>query len=48
MVFIMTLMIGGILSHFASSNPDGLEWAVEKVASEALKRLKNHQLLKVL
>lgn len=32
MVFIITLMIGGVLSNFASSNPDGLEWAVEKVA----------------
>ena len=25
------LVVGGLLSHLASSNPDGLEWSVEKV-----------------
>ncbi len=29
---IVTALIGGGLSLFASSNPDGLEWAMEKVA----------------
>jgi len=28
----ITLIVGGALSLFASSNPDGLEWAMEKVA----------------
>ena len=27
-----SLVVGGLLSHLASSNPDGLEWSVEKVA----------------
>ncbi len=29
---IATLMIGGLLSWFASANPDGLEWSMEKAA----------------
>ena len=29
---IITLLVGGVLAIFASSNPDGLEWAMEKVA----------------
>lgn len=29
---IVTVFIGGALSLFASSNPDGLEWSMEKVA----------------
>ena len=29
---VVTVMIGGALSWFASSNPDGLEWAIEKVS----------------
>lgn len=28
-------VIGGLLSHLASSDPDGLEWSVEKVAGAA-------------
>jgi cobalt/nickel transport system permease protein len=31
MLAVITLFAGGILSLFASSYPDGLEWAVEKV-----------------
>jgi len=32
-VFVVaTLITGGVLSWFASSNPDGLEWSIEKVA----------------
>jgi cobalt/nickel transport system permease protein len=27
---IVTLLVGGGLSHFASSSPDGLEWSIEK------------------
>lgn len=29
-VFIMALLIGGAVSHFASSSPDGLEWSIER------------------
>lgn len=29
--FILTLITGGILSWFASNNPDGLEWSIEKI-----------------
>jgi len=32
----LTLVAGGLLSLFASSNPDGLEWAMEKTAGKAL------------
>jgi cobalt/nickel transport system permease protein len=31
MFFILTIITGGFLSWFASSNPDGLEWSIEKV-----------------
>lgn len=30
-----TIIVGGALSWFASSNPDGLEWAMEKTAGTA-------------
>lgn len=30
-----TIVVGGALSWFASSNPDGLEWAMEKTAGTA-------------
>jgi cobalt/nickel transport system permease protein len=30
-VMIMAVLTGGILSWFASANPDGLEWSIEKV-----------------
>jgi cobalt/nickel transport system permease protein len=34
-IFIVgTLFIGGVVSVYASSNPDGLEWSIEKVAGE--------------
>jgi len=46
MVFIMTLMVGGILSHFASSNPDGLEWSVEKVVSESVDATEESSIIK--
>ena len=32
---IVTVVTGGLLSLFASSYPDGLEWSVEKTAGEA-------------
>ena len=32
---ILTVLIGGGLSLFASANPDGLEWSMEKVAGTA-------------
>ena len=31
----VALVIGGLLSHLASSDPDGLEWSVEKVTGQA-------------
>lgn len=30
-LLVITIITGGIVSWFASSNPDGLEWAIEKV-----------------
>ncbi len=33
-IFISALILGGGISYFASTNPDGLEWAVEKIAPE--------------
>lgn len=32
---LVTLFVGGALSLFASSNPDGLEWSMEKTAGTA-------------
>jgi cobalt/nickel transport system permease protein len=32
---VLAVVIGGAVSLFASSNPDGLEWAMEKVAGSA-------------
>ncbi|RXE58574.1 energy-coupling factor ABC transporter permease [Acetivibrio mesophilus] len=32
---IATIIVGGALSWFASSNPDGLEWSIEKTAGTA-------------
>jgi len=29
----VTVLIGGVVSSFASSNPDGLEWSIEKITS---------------
>ena len=40
-VFVAALLVGGVVSWFASANPDGLEWAIDRmgatghVASEA-------------
>jgi len=31
---VIALFVGSVLSQFASSNPDGLEWAVQKVAGD--------------
>jgi cobalt/nickel transport system permease protein len=31
MFLILTFVVGGFFSWFASSNPDGLEWSIEKV-----------------
>lgn len=33
-LFAATALMGGVLSWFASSNPDGLEWAMEKVSGQ--------------
>lgn len=34
-LLVLALVIGGIVAWFASSNPDGLEWAMEGVAGTA-------------
>ncbi|MGE5677045.1 MAG: energy-coupling factor ABC transporter permease, partial [Pseudomonadota bacterium] len=31
----LTIVVGGIFSWFASSDPDGLEWSIERTASKA-------------
>ncbi|HPN85062.1 MAG TPA: energy-coupling factor ABC transporter permease, partial [Victivallales bacterium] len=31
---IVTLLVGGVLSWFASSSPDGLEWSISKVTGQ--------------
>ena len=31
---VIALFIGGVLAQFASSNPDGLEWAIERTAGD--------------
>ena len=33
-LIITTVLTGGVLSWFASSNPDGLEWSISKVTSK--------------
>jgi len=38
---VITLIAGGSLSLLASSNPDGLEWAIERVAGTAGLEIKN-------
>lgn len=35
MFAVAALVVGGLLSWFASSNPDGLEWSLERVAGTA-------------
>ena len=32
---VVTVLVGGLLSWFASANPDGLEWSIEKTAGTA-------------
>jgi len=32
---VVTVIVGGLLSWFASTNPDGLEWSIERVAGTA-------------
>ncbi len=34
-LIVLTIVVGGALSWLASSNPDGLEWAMEKTAGTA-------------
>jgi len=36
MVFVLALVTGGFFSHFASLDPDGLEWSVERVTAEGI------------
>jgi len=39
--FIVALIIGGVFSQFASSNPDGLEWSIDRVVVEASETTSN-------
>ena len=32
---VFTLLTGGLLSWFASTHPDGLEWSIEKITGKA-------------
>lgn len=32
-LFCATVLVGGVVSLYASSNPDGLEWSIEKITS---------------
>ncbi|HKJ05787.1 MAG TPA: energy-coupling factor ABC transporter permease [Geopsychrobacteraceae bacterium] len=34
-MLVMTLLCGGLLSGFASTQPDGLEWSLEKAAADS-------------
>jgi len=34
-ILVTTLVVGGVVSWFASSNPDGLEWSMERTAGTA-------------
>ncbi len=34
-IIVATIIIGGFVSWFASSNPDGLEWSIERTAGTA-------------
>lgn len=34
-LFCATVLIGGVVSLYASSNPDGLEWSIEKITSSS-------------
>ena len=45
---ILTIITGGILSWFASSNPDGLEWSIEKVYGKPELPEKEHTLTNIL
>lgn len=31
---VLALIIGGVVSQFASSNPDGLEWSIERITGD--------------
>jgi len=35
-IAVMTLITGGLVSWFASDNPDGLEWSIDKVATSEI------------
>lgn len=45
---VMTVIIGGALSWFASENPDGLEWSIAKVAGGDGELESTHPLLGIL
>lgn len=45
---ILTLIVGGFLSWFASVNPDGLEWSIEKVYGKPELPEKEHGIITTL
>jgi cobalt/nickel transport system permease protein len=48
-LLVVALIMGGMLSWFASSNPDGLEWSIEKVSgSRALPQQEHNRISSVL
>jgi cobalt/nickel transport system permease protein len=44
----LTIITGGAISWFASTHPDGLEWAIEKVAGQSELRAREHGIAAVL
>lgn len=45
---VLTLLTGGFVSWFASANPDGLEWSIEKVYGKPELPEKNHKIVELL
>ncbi len=41
---IVTLIIGGFISQFASSSPDGLEWSVEKASASTEQHIETEEI----
>ena len=44
---ICTIIIGGLISIFASANPDGLEWSIQKITGETELEAPNYKIYKI-
>ena len=44
---ICTIIIGGLISIFASANPDGLEWSIQKITGETELEAPNSKIYKI-